>query len=166
MLAKRCIRRAGSEASFEEMSSMGPKKYRSETASATSHPSVPLQYTQASPFVSYFGRPARPSICRTSMTGSGRLIPSSQRFRSLTRTRRAGRLTPAARVGVAVNATNRPGFERRLGVFSLSIGQSSVMKTNAGSEAVGQLLGKVGLAASRQGLGEGVEFFHAFRVLL
>ena len=87
---------------------MGPKKYRSETASATSHPSVPLQYTQASPFVSYFGRPARPSICLTSMTGSGRLMPSSQRFRSLTRTRRAGRLTPAARVGVAVNATNRP----------------------------------------------------------
>ena len=40
------------------------------------------------------------------------------------------------------------------------------MKTNAGSEAVGQLLRKVGLAASRQGLGEGVEFFHAFRVLL
>ena len=43
MLARTCIRSAGSEANLEEMSSMGPKKYRSDTASATSHPSVPLQ---------------------------------------------------------------------------------------------------------------------------
>ena len=38
-------------------------------------------------------------------------MPSSQRLRSRTSTRRAGKLTPAASVGVAVSATKRPDLK-------------------------------------------------------
>ena len=86
---------------------MGPKKYRSETASATSHPSVPLQYTQASPFVSYFAPSTTEHLpyLHDGERSAHTVVPALQIPHEDTS---AGRLTPAARVGVAVNATNRP----------------------------------------------------------
>ena len=65
---------------------------------------------------------------------------------------------------MAVNATKRPecGFD----VFPLSVGQPSMMETNARCKAVGQLLSKIGLAPPRQGLRQGLELLEAFRILL
>ena len=65
--------------------------------------------TMASPYSSYCGRPALPHSCLYSSTLIGVLRPSDGSYRSMldTTTRRAGRLTPAASVGVEASSLMR-----------------------------------------------------------
>src|SRR5919199_1977996 len=64
----------------------------------------------ASPEVSYFGLPALPQSCLYSKTLIGIFPPQSESYLSILdkMTLVAGRLTPAARVGVAANSLITP----------------------------------------------------------
>ncbi len=111
MLARTCMRKAGSEPSFDSIASGSLRKYSSMSSSTSSRS---FAKRMASPYVSYFGRPARPHICLISRTGIGeRPRFTSKRFRSRMITRRAGRLIPAARVGVATMQRIRPRLNSR-----------------------------------------------------
>ena len=63
-----------------------------------------------SPKSSYCGLPARPQSCLYSNTLIGLVVPILESYLLMFDiiTRRAGRLTPAAKVGVAVNIFIRP----------------------------------------------------------
>ena len=59
----------------------------------------------------------------------------------------------------------KPVFEGLLDVFSLTVGEPCVMKTNARCEARSQLFGEVGLTPPRQPLGQRFQGHQTFRVL-